>query len=280
MAGSCQRCGAAFGFMDRARGRTVCVPCQKVQQQERAQAKQAYTGLLRQAALGTVAADDVAADVAAWRAAAALAPADLANLNLQVWREAVETVLADDIVTQAEEDRLNSLGRLLRVDPPALVALAPDLAGRLMVARINDGRLPRVAVPKILLKRGETAHMEIQASLMKEGIERGTRGASSGMSFRVAKRVRFHTGGYRGQSVVLDSHLVVADQGTLTLTSTRAVFLGPFKTMELPYAKLLSVNVFNNGIQFQMSNRQSAPLFRVPDGNVVAAVVNAAYQKL
>ena len=280
MAESCQRCGAAFGFMDRARRRTVCVPCQKVQEQERAQATQAYTGLLRQSALGAVAAADIAADVTAWRAAAALSPADLATLNLKIWREAVETVLADDIVTEVEEDRLNSLGTLMRLDPPALNALAPDLAGRLMVARFNDGRLPQVAVPKILLKRGETAHMEIPAGLMKEVIERGTRGASSGMSFRVAKGARFSTGGYRGRSVVLGSHLPVADQGTLTLTSTRAVFLGPLKTMELLYIKLLSVNVFNDGIQFEMSNRQSAPLFRVPDGNVAAAVVNAAYQKL
>jgi len=280
VAESCQRCGAAFGFMDKARRRTVCVPCQQVQEQERAQARQAYAGLLHQVALGTVAADDVATDVAGWRAAAALGPADLANLDVQIWREAVETVLADDIVTETEEDRLHSLGRLMGVDLPALSALAPDLAGRLMVARINDGRLPQVAVPTILLKRGETAHLEIPAGLMKEVIGRGTRGAYSGLSFRVAKGVRFNTGGYRGQSAVLGSHLVAADQGTLTLTSTRAVFLGPLKTMELPYAKLLSVNVFSDGIQFQMSNRQSAPLFRVADGNVAAAVVNAAYQKL
>ena len=277
MAESCQRCGAAFGFMDRLRGRTVCVPCQTVQEQERAQATQAYSGLLLQSALGTVEAADVAADVARWRAVAALAPADLANLNLKIWREAVETVLADDIVTQLEEDRLRSLGRLIGVDPPALVALAPDLAGRLAVARINDGRLPQVAVPKILLKRGETAHLEIPAGLMKEVSDRDTRAARSGMSFKVAKGARFSTGGYRGHSVVVGS---VADQGTLTITSTRAVFLGPVKTMELLYAKLVSVNVFKDGIQFEMSNRQSAPLFRVPDGNVAAAVVNSAYQKL
>jgi len=58
--------------------------------------------------------------------------------------------------------------------------------------------------------------------------------------------------------------------------ATRAVVTGFRKTGESPYSKLLSVNVHTDGIQFQMSNRQSAPLFRVPHGPLAAAVVNAA----
>lgn len=42
----------------------------------------------------------------------------------------------------------------------------------------------------------------------------------------------------------------------------------------------IGVNVFNDGIQFHVSNRKAAPLLKVPDGYVVAAVVNAAAQRL
>lgn len=280
MADTCGRCGAALSLIDRVKGQGLCGTCLQAQKKERENARNWYYGLVRQAALGTVVVADVAADVVKWRAAAAMSPADLTNLNIQIWREAMESVVADDIVSQVEEDRLNSLGELIGVDYLTPTVLGPDLGGRLMIARINDGRLPVVAVPKILLKKAETAHFEVQAALMKEVIERETRGAYSGWSFRVAKGVRFSTGGYRGKSVVVGTHLTVADTGALTLTSARAVYTGMRKTMELPYSKLLSVSVFNDGIQFQMSNRQSAPLFRVPDGRVAAAVVNAAYQNL
>jgi hypothetical protein len=280
VAEACQRCGAALGFVGKVRGQSLCGACQKLQDQERVQARNWYAGLVRQAALGMVPVASIATDALRWRAAAAMVPADLAMLNAQIWREALETVLADDLVTQAEEDRLNSVGQLVGIDAATWHAVGPEISGRFLIARMNDGRLPQLAVAKILLKKGETAHMEIQANLMKEVVDRETRGSYSGMSFRVAKGVRFSTGGYRGMSVVVGSHIEVADQGPLTLTSMRAVFCGLRKTVELPYSKLLSVNVFNDGIQFQMSNRQSAPLFKVPDGRVAAAVVNAAYQRL
>jgi hypothetical protein len=280
VAESCQRCGAALGFLGKVRGQALCGACQKLLDQQQAQARDAYAGLVRQAALGMVPVEHVAVDVAKWRAAAAMNQADLANLNTRIWREALETVLADDLVTQVEEDRLSALQTVIGPESITAQGLGADLLGRFLIARINDGRLPELAVPKILLKKGERAHLEVQANLMKEVVERETRGSYSGWSFRVAKGVRFSTGGYRGRSVVVGTHLAVADQGSLTLTSMRAVFCGLRKTVELPYSKLLSVNVFNDGIQFQMSNRQSAPLFRVPDGRVAAAVVNAAYQKL
>jgi len=38
--------------------------------------------------------------------------------------------------------------------------------------------------------------------------------------------------------------------------------------------------VFKDGIQFHMSNRQTAPLFKLANGEVAAATVNAAVQRL
>jgi hypothetical protein len=55
--------------------------------------------------------------------------------------------------------------------------------------------------------------------------------------------------------------------------------MGTKKTIEMPYTKLLNVTVFSDGIQFHQSNRQTAPLFRVPNGEVVAAIVHAAVRK-
>jgi hypothetical protein len=46
------------------------------------------------------------------------------------------------------------------------------------------------------------------------------------------------------------------------------------------FAKLLGMNVYNDGIQFHVSNRQNPSLFRVDSGPMVAAAVNGATQRL
>jgi hypothetical protein len=71
----------------------------------------------------------------------------------------------------------------------------------------------------------------------------------------------------------------VADSGTLSISSQRAVFIGARKTIEMPYTKLVNLSVFSDGIQFHLSNRQTAPLFRLQGGEVVAAAVNAAVHR-
>jgi hypothetical protein len=115
--------------------------------------------------------------------------------------------------------------------------------------------------------------------LMKEVTLREFRGGSHGVSIPIVKGVRFRTGSFRGRSVVVGSKLQVADQGGLWLTSLRVVFAGQRKTIELPYAKLANLNVFTDGISFNMTNRQSVPLFKVPNGQVVAAIINSAAQR-
>jgi hypothetical protein len=118
------------------------------------------------------------------------------------------------------------------------------------------------------------------AALMKEVTMREFRGGSSGFSFRIAKGVRYRTGSFRGHSVVVGTQLQVADTGVLAVTSTRIVFLGSRKTVEIPYSKLVGLEVFTDGIRFSASNRQNAPLFRLESGDVVGATVNTAVQRL
>jgi hypothetical protein len=48
----------------------------------------------------------------------------------------------------------------------------------------------------------------------------------------------------------------------------------------MPYAKLVNLTVFSDGIVFHLSNRVNAPMFAIASGSdVVAAVVNAAAQR-
>jgi hypothetical protein len=94
------------------------------------------------------------------------------------------------------------------------------------------------------------------------------------------KGVFYHVGGTRGRIVTTGTELQIADKGTLSITSTRAVFLGTKATVEFLGSKLLALDVYDDGIRFHVANRQTAPTFRVENGHVVAAEINAAFQHL
>lgn len=187
--------------------------------------------------------------------------------------------LADDILTEQEEERLVTAADALGVD----VTTNPAILPRLMVARINDGRLQEVESPqRIIPKKGEVVHLQAHAGLLKEVSIRQWQGGYGGVGFRVAKGVTFRTGQVKGKSVVVGSEIKVEDTGILTVTSTRVCFLGDRKTVDIPYTKLVGLSVYSDGVTLQSSSRQNAVPIRVPEGygEVVAAMINGAMQDI
>jgi hypothetical protein len=77
------------------------------------------------------------------------------------------------------------------------------------------------------------------------------------------------------------TELQVEDTGFLCVTSLRVAYLGSRKTMEFPYAKLMNLEVFTDGIRLHSSNRQRTPLFQLQEdmAELVAASINAAVQQ-
>jgi len=115
---------------------------------------------------------------------------------------------------------------------------------------------------------------------MKEVVLRETRSGHSGVSVRIAPGVHISAGRTRGHTVVTGTTLEAEDEGILSVTSRRTVFLGNRKTLELAHAKLLNLNVFSDGLQFHVSGRANAPLFAGFDGELVAAYVSQAAQRV
>ena len=107
------------------------------------------------------------------------------------------------------------------------------------------------------------------------------RGGYHGVSIPIGKTgVRYRVGGVRGRMVQVGTQLQVADTGLLAVTNKRAVYMGSRKTIDMPLAKLVNLNVFTDGVQFHMSNRVNPPLFQTDQSEIVAALVNAAAQRL
>jgi hypothetical protein len=117
-----------------------------------------------------------------------------------------------------------------------------------------------------MTKKNEVVHLETAAALMKEVVLREWRSGSSGVSFRVAPGARYRVGNTRGRSVVVGTEVHVEDTGVLCVTSHRAAYMGSRKTMEFPYAKLMGIEVFSDGISIRSSNRQKTPLSSLRKG--------------
>jgi hypothetical protein len=212
--------------------------------------------------------------------AAEFKPDELRSLDDGVFRKIADSLLADDQLTEDEERALIAAGSALGVDTARLNREFSDVLTRLVVAQVNDGRLPVLDSADIILQKGEVAHAAMTATLMKWRTVREWQGGSSGFSFRIAKGVTYRTGRTRGHLVDAGQQLVVEDTGILTLTSKRAVFNGSKRTLQFAYPKLVDVQVFTDGLRLAVSNRQTPSTFKFAQADAAAAIINAAAQKL
>lgn len=205
----------------------------------------------------------------------------LAQRGTEAFTSYLQRAVGDEILTPEEEEHVQELVRILGVDLGAFLQKDPELGRHVMIAEANGGFLPDVPSSRLVQKKGEIVHLEVQATLLKDVTVRQSQGGYSGFSFPIGKTgIRYRVGGYRGHSVEVGTQRVSADDGFLVISSQRAVFIGNKKTIELPYAKLVNLTVFSDGVQFHASNRQTAPVFVVPASDVVAAFVHAAAQRL
>ena len=195
--------------------------------------------------------------------------------------EAANQAIGDQILTPDENRYLYGLLGALGITWDDTDDIDPMLQTKAFVSAINGGILPEVAEPHVLPKKGEIVHFEVAANLMKEVAVKEYRGGYHGVSIPIGKTgVRYRVGGVRGRMVQVGTQLQVADTGLLAVTNKRAVYMGSRKTIDMPLAKLVNLNVFTDGVQFHMSNRVNPPLFQTDQSEIVAALVNAAAQRL
>jgi hypothetical protein len=282
MASACETCGRGLSFTQRARGRKTCDSCAAEAQAALSRAIGEY-----EAALAAVAQDGRSTGPAVDQLrtverAIIASGGNVQARKAQFYRSFLDRALADEQLTLDEERHLEGVGSILfpADQEQDMVAILREYRAQIFVAMVNDGRLPEISEPQMMPKKGEVVHLQEPAALLKEVIQREFRGGSRGMSFRVMKGVSYRVGNVRGKMVEVGRSFEVADTGTLFVTSRRAVYTGERKSIEVPYAKLLDLNVYTDAVQFHVSGRQNPSTLRVTDGTMVAAAINTAAQRL
>lgn len=280
MSDTCATCGTKLGFARRLTGAKECPDCAAKSKADRQAADAEYRSLVASVAAPTTDLTVLPTTLPALAQRAGMEPKTARELSWRGLLAAFERALADEVITRDEEARLEALANALGFTESDVQQAIMEYRAPLFIAQVNDGRLPELYSTRIMLKKNEVAHLETAASLLKEVQIREYRGGSRGVSFRIAKGVSYRVGASRGQMHVIGTEIQTQDEGMLTVTSHRAVFAGTRKTVEVSFAKLLGLNVYNDAIQFHVSNRQNPSLFRVESGPMVAAAVNGATQRL
>lgn len=204
---------------------------------------------------------------------------DKQRLHDQAFTAIANAMLEDDLLDLREEEGLLAAADALGVTNDRLNLEYKSILERVLVAKVNDGRLPVLdeADVRLPLKGGEIAHLTTPATLYKWQSVREYKSGGGGFTLRVMKGVYYHTGRTTGRSVIVGQNLVPDDSGILTITNKRAVFSGAKKSLQFEYTKLLDVELFTDGIKLAVSNRQSPSLMKFDvSGDVVGAVLNAA----
>jgi hypothetical protein len=118
------------------------------------------------------------------------------------------------------------------------------------------------------LKPGETALMFFGSVVYsKEIVSRSRQGGYGGMSVRLARGIYYHFGGFKGESIDIET-LKEIDYGGMLIATQNIYFGGPHTTFRIPYDHVVSFRPYSAGIGvFRDSANAKAEVFTVMEPN-------------
>lgn len=131
---------------------------------------------------------------------------------------------------------------------------------------LRCGRLPQSPIkvsgpfPFMLAKTERLIWLFRGITLYQQRVRREYVGRSRGMTFRVMKGVYYRTGGSRGHAVE-STYMQPVGTGSVCLTDKALYFSSPEKSLKVPYAKILSLEPFSNGLSVQKDGARELPFF-------------------
>jgi hypothetical protein len=176
--------------------------------------------------------------------------------------------------TTADIQHLEMLASWLHL--PANVT-SSGIARLRRLSQLQQGPLPSVSYPQLRLLSGERCHwVEQNSQFIEQQTHTERVGGYAGYSMRVCKGMTYRVGSMQGSSYPV-TQSVCADTGCFIVTSDRAAFVGGRRSLAIPYKKILSMQVFTNGVQLQQDGARARPqMFTLGDVHAVCIVLTRA----
>ena len=200
--------------------------------------------------------------------------------------KAVETFLDDGIISKEEEEKISNYKKYFDLDQNLLNKNGSfeKVAEGLILKDISQGKLPENRLnisgnSPFLLDKGETLIWIFQTVEFYEQRSKTTfEGKSQGISIKIAKGVYYRTGQFKGNPVTTTQMTLIAN-GMFALTNKNIYFASASKSIKIPYAKLISMTQYSDGIGLQKDGASAKPqIFKGLDGwftyNIISNLKN------
>ncbi len=207
----------------------------------------------------------------------------MASLLVAGYDQAVEHVLNDHMLSEAEEAALDALAETLPISQRQLDANGSQskLVKAAILRDVSNGIIPqRLSVSGPMpfnLQKSESLIWIFQAvKYFEEKTRREFRGASQGVSFRVTKGVYYRVGAFKGRPVE-KTDTVLADEGLMAITTKHIYFAGSSKRFRIRYDRIVAFDAYSDGIGVMREAQTAKPqTFQTGDGwftyNLVSSV--------
>jgi hypothetical protein len=192
---------------------------------------------------------------------------------------AFTNALDDRRYTKDEEAHVADLAKSLGITISHDEATAALVAKFKLMAQIDDGELPALAVP-IRLKRGEVCHFFGPATHHRiKTVTKRINYSGPTASIKIMKGVRWRVGSIAVQRMTTDV-MTQLDSGILYITSTRLFFDGEKKNTSIPLGNITNFTVFKDGLQVEKETGPNQYFLGTCDWELAGACLDAAASKL
>jgi len=182
------------------------------------------------------------------------------KISSSILNSALKDKLSDNRLTPKEESELTKLLSDLKISKEQFSKIIPQkklnqLEYAKLLWSLDKGIFYPIQNPPITLKRKEECYLILPAKLIEfKTVHKGYSYNNSSISIPIMKGVRYRIGG--GRAKPIKKEVKIKYPGKLLLTNLRIVFISNGnKSFQIPFSKLLSFNVYLDGLEFILSRK-------------------------
>ncbi len=237
----------------------------------RLRSRRLYQHSLEQALADGILTEEETRELTSVRQEGELSEAEVRMVALSLYRRALRDAVADSRITEEEDEELQRMRGQLGLSDRDLRDDVAQLQRVRLLSEIERDHLPHVASP-VPLAGGEQCHWVLQARLADRLSTPGRKSELRQLNFLVAAQSVFSAAGERSELRQSDE-MLPTDMGVLLVTDRRTLFRGARRTVNVPHLKLVSIDLYKDGVAIEESDPARRSFFIVDDPELTVAVL-------
>lgn len=200
---------------------------------------------------------------------------ELHELSVEGFSKLVSLALDDHVLTNEEERRVELLRREFSFGDNEIIQPLRNIIKLGTLRDLDEGTMPKRlrfedGLPINLQKDESVIWAFGNVGLSQIKTKTSYVGGSHGVSLRIMKGVYYRVGASRGERIQTE-HLLKQDAGALFISSKHIYFAGGTKSFRIPYAKIVAIKLYNDGLQVTRESVNPKPHYFIFDEAAFAA---------